>query len=151
MSLSAAVGAPAPVKIGETTYTASPVELYDFGALEESVRAAIIHNATIAAVGMSESAKNSVMDDAHCRALRISFFSDEVKSYIASFRGAVGMIVTSIRFKHPDVNEEQIGRTLARNTDQMNEAVALVSRISGFSTENGEQGGTSKGEAPAGG
>jgi hypothetical protein len=150
-ALASAVGAPAPVRIGDITYTASPIELYDLGAIEETVRGSILNQAMRGSVGLSGPAKKELMDDATSRALRISYYSREVKDYLASFRGAVGLIVTSLRFKHPDIDETAIGRVLAKQPDQMNDALSVVSRISGFGATDETTGEPPKGEAPAGG
>jgi hypothetical protein len=150
-SLAAVVGASATVTIGQTGYLASPVELYDLGSIEETVRGNILNQAARGSVGLSATAKKELLDDATSRALRISYYSREVKDYLASFRGAVGLIVTSLRFKHPDVDETAIGRILAKQPDQMNDALAVVSRISGFGdADDAQSGGPPKGEAEAG-
>lgn len=149
MSISEAVGAGAALKIGDQEYIASPVELYDLGVIEEAVKAAIIHNAAIGGAGLPPSTRKELTDNAHLLALSISFYSPQVKAYLASFKGAAAMVVTSLRFKHPNIDTEAVMRVLAKNPDQMATAVDTVSRVSGFTADT-STGATPKGEAEAG-
>lgn len=151
MSISAAVGAPAPITIGDKTFTASPVELYDLGAIEESVKSEIMANAARAAVNQPDDVRELLMRDATARALCISYYSREVKAYLASFNGAVGLIVASVRFKHPDVDAAAVGRVLTKNPSQMNAAIDTVSRISGYTSDGKKTEGPAPGEGEQGG
>jgi hypothetical protein len=148
MTLSAAVGAPAPITIGDKTLSASPVNLFDLGTIEETVRTLILQSAARAAVGLPPDAAKMLLDNATLQAVEVSYASQKVLAYLNTFDGACRYVEASLRPLHPDVKAAEIGAAFRKNPDQYATAIATVSRISGITGDGSE--GAGKGEGPEG-
>jgi hypothetical protein len=148
MTLSAAVGAPAPITIGDKTLSASPVNLFDLGTIEETVRTLILQSAARAAVGLPPDAAKLLLDNATLQAVEVSYASQKVLAYLNTFDGACRYVEASLQALHPDVRAADIKAAFKKYPDQYAQAVATVSRISGVAGDGTE--GAGKGEGQGG-
>lgn len=150
-SLAAAVGAPAPVTIGEKEYTASPVDLFGLGEIEERVRAIMLAMAARSAELLSPALFDRVLKTVTIAALKVDYTSEEVTAYLQGFRGACALIVLSLKPRHPEATDKQVGEVLAKRPDQLATTFSTVMRISGYSTgdDSDGEGGQKPGEVGA--
>lgn len=147
MSLSEATGAPAPVTIGDKTYQATPLNLWELGSIEESVRAVVLNAATRAAADLPQTMGDRLIDRALSKVLTITFFSDDARKYMATFRGSCELVALSLAAKHPEVKARDVAAALSEHTEQYDAAVMTVMRISKLLAEKDEKGGEKPGEA----
>lgn len=148
MSLSAAVGAPAPITIGEKSYTASPLDLFGLGTIEETVRTLLLNAAAKGAVGLPEEIGDRLIDRAIVRALEVAYYSAETRAYLKTPQGGFDLIELSIKPGHPEMTASAIGKILSKRKDQYKQAMNTIFRISGFNSPDAEE--AAKGEAGAG-
>ena len=153
MSLSAAVGAPSPVQIGDRTYQASPVNLFQLGEMEEFIRARLINRAAKATIGLPRATGDQLMDRALAKSEEITFDSDESRSFLRTLPGMSFLVSISLRANHPDMTPEKVCAAMESSPQQRADAIATVIRISGFGSKDGDAtsgGSTAPGEAQPG-
>jgi hypothetical protein len=149
MSMSEAVGAPAPVRIAGKEYTASPIDFDGLGELEEYARARILAIAAKAADSLPQALADRLLDRALRIATGVSFDGEEFTKYVKSDRGVITMLSISLRATHPGMTRDVLARSLKGRAAEAVAAVDTVLRISGFGED--EKGGQQKGEGEQGG
>lgn len=150
--LAAIAGAPAPITIGDKTYDASPLDLYQLGALEELVRASIQAEAVVAAQGMSPDDEKRLKEWTRERVRTVEFGSAETRAFLRTFRGSCALIALSLRAKYPEMTAAAVGAALSNQPEQFAQAVETVIRISDLLPADkpaDAKGGQPKGEAVA--
>lgn len=150
MSMSAAVGAPAPVRIAGKEYTASPIDFDGLGELEEYARAFILAVATKAAEDLPPAAAEQVIDRALEKATSVRFDSRKFNEYLTSERGMVAVLSIALRPRHASLTRAAVGAMVKGRSEELVAAVDVVLRISGFGGDE-KKDGQKKGEAGQGG
>lgn len=149
MSLSAAVGAPAPVTLAGTQYVASPVDLFGIGELEEYARARILSISAKGAEGVPPALGDRIIDRAIKLATAADFESEEFQKYLMSERGMQTMLSISLRARHPGMTPAAVATLMKGRGGELVTAVSTVLRISGLDGDN-EKGGQQPGEGERG-
>jgi hypothetical protein len=123
MSLSAAVGAPAPITIAGKTYTAAPLDLFGLGEVEE-----------------------------WARAMALSYDSPEIENYIRTSRGMFTFISVSLAIRHPEMTPQAVATAFTGHTGEVGSAFETIARISGLKQGGADaaEGGKPTGEVVAG-
>jgi hypothetical protein len=138
MSFAEAAGSPAPITIGEKKYTATPLNLVDLGAIEETVRAIVLNAAVRAAESLPTALGDRLIDRALSKIISITFEHPDFTAYLRTFAGICDLICTSLRAKHPDVTPALIAPILRERTDQYEAAALTVMRISALNRKGEE-------------
>lgn len=149
MSLSAAVGAPAPIEIGDKKFSASPLDLFNLGSIEETVRALLLNAAAKGAIGLPDEIGDKLIDRALAKAMGVAYYSPETRAYLKTPKGGFDLIELSLKPLHPEMTAAAIGRVLSKRSDQYRDAIGTIFRISGFNSPDVEEE-PAKGEAGAG-
>lgn len=129
MSISEAMASPAKIAIGDKQHDAHPLTFQNLGAVEERVRSLILKASAIAADALPSKTGDALMERAFAKAATLSFFSDEVRSYLSSLPGTCAMVCMSIKGA---VAEEGLHEIFLTRPDQYAEASRTVLRISGL-------------------
>lgn len=150
-SISSAVGTPAPIVIGGKTYTASPVDLFSLGEIEQAFRMRIL-SAAMFAPAPSEMARTAMYTVAVRETMEVSFNDARVQGFLKSPPGALELIVCSLKQKHPEIDAKAMAAVLRGHVADIERIVATIFAISGFGDDakSGEASGASGGTFPVG-
>lgn len=146
MSLSSAVGAPSPITIGDKEYQASPLDFGDLGIIEENVRALILQAAAKGAIGLPQLSADHLVDRALNKAAGVAYYDGDAVAFMKTPGGQRLLISLSLLHQHREMNAMRVGEATVRRQDQVDQAIATIFRISGFSGN----GGVATGEAASG-
>jgi hypothetical protein len=133
--IAAAAGSPAPIQLGDRAYDASPLNLYQLGALEEIVRASIQAEAVAAAAGMSPADEARLKEWTRERVRDVGFGSPDTSAFLRTFRGTCALIALSLRARHPEMDAAAVGAVLSKHIEHTGPAIDTVLRISGLLPE----------------
>jgi hypothetical protein len=152
MSLSAAVGAPAPITIAGKTYTAAPLDLFGLGEVEEWARASILAVATKGLSQFPKEQRNELFKIALERAMALSYDSPEIENYIRTSRGMFTFISVSLAIRHPEMTPQAVATAFTGHTGEVGSAFETIARISGLKQGGADaaEGGKPTGEVVAG-
>jgi hypothetical protein len=151
MNLSAAVGATAPVTINGKTYTASPLDLFGLGEVEEWARASVLAVATKGLAGFPREQRDELFKIALERAMTLAYDSPELANYIRTNRGMFTYISISLSLRHPEMTPAAVASAFTGRTGEVGAVFDTIVRIS--SLDQGKvapPGDKPAGEAPAG-
>lgn len=151
MTLSEAAGSPASVTIGGKAYTASPLDLFGLGEVEEWARGSVLAVATKGLASLPKEQRDELFKIALERAMSLAYDSPELNNYIRTSRGMFTFISVSLSFRHPEMTPQAVASAFTGRMDEVSAVFQTIARISGLDkgTPAGD-GGKPQGEAPAG-
>lgn len=135
MNLSAAVGAPAPVTIAGKTYTATPLDLFALGEVEEWARASLLSVATKGLFGFPKEQRCELFKLAMERAMALAYDSPEIQNYISTSRGMFTFISVSLAPRHPEMTTQAVAAAFTGRMGEVGPVFDTIARISGLKSD----------------